>query len=194
MRASWLVQRLNEPMPAHALLGKDNPFAFGGGYKNGGLSDDAMDLLRGVWSFDYMGAAEFEWGAVPKALGAIAQAADAGTLEAWSFTIQLTAVPKHWRDKTETRPTGEATIYVICQDAHREEVEARIREWATANYGLRLKEMPMLAQSLRPDPEYPSRTKGWLELDNGFLFFTDQTMWEKASGLFGLGTAASGSE
>ncbi len=29
-------------------------------------------------------------------------------------------------------------------------------------------------------------TCGWLELDNGFLFFTDVEMWRRASGLFGV--------
>ena len=41
--------------------------------RNGGLSNEAMDLIRGIWSFDYMGASEFEWGAIPKALGEIAK-------------------------------------------------------------------------------------------------------------------------
>jgi hypothetical protein len=29
-------------------------------------------------------------------------------------------------------------------------------------------------------------TCGWLELNNGFMFFTDRTMWEQTSNLFGI--------
>lgn len=31
MRRSWLVQRLNPSQQSHPILGKDNPFSFGGG-------------------------------------------------------------------------------------------------------------------------------------------------------------------
>lgn len=57
LKQTYLVQRLNRP-----TNGYDNPFSFGGGLKNGGLSEDAMKLLRPIFSFDYMGSAEFEFG------------------------------------------------------------------------------------------------------------------------------------
>lgn len=192
MRATWLVQRLQKPVRVTnpdsllARLGADNPFAFGGGLKNGGLSNEAMGLLRDIFSFDYMGAAEFEFGAVPKALQAIAKTAEEGSLRAWSFDIALSAVPKPWRDKSDEVPTGKATLYVLCRQEDKAEVKARVSEMACKEYGLRLKEMPHLAGALRPDPEYPTRTCGWLELDNGFMFFTDREMWEQTAALFGL--------
>ncbi len=57
MRDSWLIQRLKPAYPGLVQLWVDNPFAFGGGLRNGGLSGEAMNLLRGIFSFDYMGAA-----------------------------------------------------------------------------------------------------------------------------------------
>jgi hypothetical protein len=83
--SSYLIQRLEEPWGGMAQF-KDNPFSFGGGLRNGGLSQEAMDLIRGIWSFDYMGSAEFEFGAVPEALNAIANCT---TLEAFSFRPAL---------------------------------------------------------------------------------------------------------
>ena len=162
MRSSWLVQRL-EPPASFGQLG-DNPFSFGGGRKNGGLSDEAMRLIRNVWSFDYMGAAEFEFGAVPKALSRIAQS---DSLAAYEFVIDGTSV------------------YVLCPGEWGDEVRDRIEGWAAGNND-RLKEGTRLRDALRPDSPYRTEICGWLELDNGFMFFTDRTMWEGACSLFGV--------
>lgn len=118
MKNSYLIQRLRKP------YGRDNPFSFGGGLRNGGLSDEAMDILRGVFSFDYMGAAEFEFGAVPKALQGIAK--DADQFVAFSFTIPLKKVEKDWRDKSMDEPDGDAVIYTICSRSDAKEVKSRI--------------------------------------------------------------------
>jgi hypothetical protein len=75
----YLVQRLQRPYKGkEGGLIKDDPniFSFGGGFKNGGLSKQAMDIFKELFRFDYMGAAEFEFGAVPKAFQAIAQNAE----------------------------------------------------------------------------------------------------------------------
>ena len=185
MESSWLIQRLEKPwerQEGHPLFGKDNPFAFGGGLRNGGLSDEAMGLLREVWRFDYMGAAEFEFGAVPEALTRLAKSK---TLTAFSFTVPLAEVPANWRDKSKTKPSGEATIYVLCPAEFAEEVEERINGWAR-NERVDLKEGLHLTAALRPVEKWDSDTCGWLELDNGFLFFLDRQMWERACTLFGV--------
>lgn len=184
LKRSWLVQRLKKPYRGNSLLGKDNPFAFGGGYKNGGLADDAMDLLRGIFQFDYMGAAEFEWGAVPEALQAIAKSQD--ELEAWEFTIPLKNVQPNWRvDETDPPPEGDGTIYVLCPKEWKAEVKRRICGWAEKDY-TDLKEATHLPRSLRPHEEWDGDTQGWLELNNGFMFFTDREMWTATAALFGV--------
>lgn len=166
--SSWLVQRLETPFKGTGILGgKDNPFSFGGGYKNGGLTDNGMDLLRDIFAFDYMGSAEFEFGAVPEAFAFLARA----TLAASTFTI------------------GDTPIYVLAPAEWLSEVEARIREFAK-DYGedcYRLKEGTRLHAKLQGD-KYTERINGWLELDNGFMFFTDREMWEQTCKLFGVTT------
>jgi hypothetical protein len=181
LRSSYLIQRLDPPFSMGEV--KDNPFSFGGGLVNGGLAPEAMDLLRGLFSFDYMGAAEFEWGAVPKALDRIARNAD---LAAWSFDLPLAAVAKGWQDKTKTEPEGTVTVYVIADRQWADEVERRIKGWAGEAYNSGLKESTHLASVLRPSGNYTPRTAGWLELDNGFLFFIDREMWEGTARLFGV--------
>jgi hypothetical protein len=177
MNSSWLVQRLRPPR-SHPSV-----FSFGGGLRNGGLSDEAMDLLRGVFDFDYMGAAEFEFGAVPKALKEIAVTAEAGDLKDDAFEIDLKDVEKSWR-KDAVHPTGLVTIFVLCPSLDVAEVEERIRGWAAGQGQLR--ELTMLPQRLRGD-DYANAV-GWLELDNGFFFFTDEDMWTKTCELFGVST------
>lgn len=186
---SFLIQRLEKPWKTNALGMADNPFAFGGGYKNGGLSDDAMNLLRDIFRFDYMGAAEFEFGAVPKALQKVANTASHDDLVGFSFEIPLADVEPHWKDK-DAVAEGNGTIYVICPEDWAEEVANRIRYYAAHPFGgkveYRLLEMTMLHHALRPRDEWDTRRCGWLELDNGYFFFTDKDMFEQVCQLFGV--------
>lgn len=183
MKRSWLVQRLMAPRQK-SVLG-DNPFAFGGGLRNGGLSDEAMGLLREIFGFDYMGAAEFEWGAVPKALEKIAK--DAEDYRASSFTISLDKIKRSWNEEGE-REGPDPEIFVICKRDHKTEVRKRIEDWATNSVGEDLKEWTQLSTTLVPTKDWHKEVQGWLELDNGFFFFVDREMWEKTAGLFGVRT------
>jgi hypothetical protein len=184
MRRSWLVQRLRKPHvgtgPLESLV---NAFSFGGGLRNGGLTEEAMGLLRGVFSFDYMGSAEFEWGAVPKALQNIASTEH---LAAGSFSIPLSEVAPDWRERDEPAAEGEATVYFLCRRNEAAEVERRARQWASEGYRAHLKESPHINSTLRPCNEWDGQTVGWLELDNGFFLFADRDMWEQTAALFGV--------
>jgi hypothetical protein len=177
MKRSWLVQRLG---PARRAA---NPFSFGGGLRNGGLSEDAMNLLGGLFSFEYMGASEFEWGAVPEALRSIAQ--QKYPLTADSFEIPLAKVERGWREpKDAPGPDGSEMIYVLCPAANKAEVVERIKGFAAGRESL--KERTRLAEVLRPSGDYVPDTCGWLDLDNGFFFFTDKAMWSATCSLFGV--------
>jgi hypothetical protein len=193
MDRSWLVQRLRKPLrpknPDNPLAKVAAGLAFGGGYKNGGLTDKAMDLLREVWSFDYMGAAEYEWGEVPKALSKMAKNMD--KLRGFEVRVPLKDVPPYWEDTREP-PEGEAVVYVICPAAWKHEVEERVMQWATGNDGsegsnpYRIRDATNLSLTLRPFNEWHSDVVGWLELDNGFMFFTDSEMYGKVCEMFGV--------
>ena len=68
MERSYLIQRLLKP----TQFGVELPFgSFGCGLVAGGLSKKAVEVINGMWTFDYMGSAEFEFGAVPEALNTI---------------------------------------------------------------------------------------------------------------------------
>jgi len=183
LNKTWLIQRLDKPYAKAGMA--DNPFAFGGGLRNGGLSNDAMALLRDVFSFDYMGAAEFEFGSVPEAFNVIAKAATKKKLVAHTFEFDKSKIEKDWR-KEATQATGTATIYVLCEKGDEAEIEKRVTKWASERYNNDLKETTHLASVLHPEGEWVPRTGGWLELNNGFMFFTDETMFKKTADLFGV--------
>jgi len=184
---SYLIQRLDAPFENPGPLG-DNPFSFGGGYKNGGLSDEAMGLIRDIFRFDYMGSAEFEFGAVPEALQSIAKAAEAGDLDAWEFSVLYSKVEKPWREeKNPPAPRTRAPLYAIGPAEHRDAItDTVLREAGPLKGRDHHKEWTGLSDVLRPSGDYERTTRGWLELDNGYFFFTDRTMWAKTAALFGI--------
>ncbi len=181
LKRSWLVQRLSPPR------GFSNPFSFGGGLRNGGLSEEAMTLLGSVFSFEYMGSAGFEFGAVPKALQSMALQASSFT--ASSLTIPLAQVEKSWSDRSRVEPSGDATVYILCHQDDLEVVELRILAWAAGDRDpdFSTKDRVGLSDVLRPG-NYIPETAGWLELNNGFMFFIDRLMWVNTATLFGVNT------
>ena len=179
MNKSYLIQRLTKPQP-WKIMGKkvDNPFTFGGGLINGGLSKEAMDLTRDIWSYDYMGASEFEWGAVPKALHTI--------VENIKDTKAFTLLVLYKNDKSSF---NKGVVYVICRNDDISEVSKRITSMALNEYnkGFSTKEWVGLNTALSDNKEDKKRHPcGWLELDNGYMFFTDKDMYIKTCELFGL--------
>ena len=159
MDRSFLIQRLEKPS------GPPNPFTFGGGLKNGGLSNQAASLLSTLFSFDYMGAAEFEWGAVPAAIDFIGKQAAGGHL--------VSGIHEG--------------VYYICPRAYEAGVKELITKLLDDESALNLKEGCGLKYAMSPyrDQKYPGHA-GWLELDNGFFFFSDQEVFENTKRFFGV--------
>lgn len=88
--STYRVQRLKPPPKSefHATLSQ----VFGGGMM--GISKDGWKVIQQVMDFDYMGNAEYEFGAVPKALNNIV--AERADYEAWSFVIKGSEVKLGW--------------------------------------------------------------------------------------------------
>lgn len=170
MEKVCLVQRLRKLLGDAPLACLANPFAFGGGLKNGGLSNEAMKLLNGIFLFDYMGSAEFEWGAVPKALSRIY---DDKLKRAFNITV-----------KTKDNKSG--IVYIICGTSISKEVVDWITYKAYDEYDKNYTTKEYVGLQDVINGEGWKRICGWLELDNGFFFFTDQDMFEKTKKLFGL--------
>lgn len=165
---TWLIQRLKKPRKNSEGGVLINPFSFGGGLRNGGLSDDAMSLISDIFAFDYMGSAEFEFGAVPAALHFLGKQASESNLVSGSLDL-----------------SGKS-VYYMCPKPYEAEVRTLIIKLSKKPYAVNLKERCGLYESLNPRNEWDAKNVGWLELDNGFMFFTDAEMFEQVTKLFGV--------
>jgi len=166
METSSLIQILKAPEKRKGWG------AFGAG-GDGGFSDEAKELIDPIFSFHYMGAGQFEWGAVPEAL-----------LKIGNFYVAKRQV------------IGEidldGPVYYLCLDQHEKEVVRRITklgnkgdyngEWslkAPSSF-----KAALLARSPSIDSKWAEVYKGWLELNNGYMFFLDKEMFEKTDAMF----------
>ena len=188
MQNSYLIQRLKTPFESEGLAkGLVNAFAFGGGLVNGGLSKEAMELLGDIFRFDYMGSAEFEWGAVPKALSKIADSIE--SYIAFGEDVKYKYRQYYYgRKKDPEDLSGKAKVYIICLKDDKEEVVDRIKKFAVNHKDCFTKERVCLDEVLSGSSEYNKDLGGWLELDNGYFFFTDKEMYAKTCRLFGIET------
>lgn len=199
----WLIQRLQEPMrvPENAnpilkamAAGAAGPFSFGGGYVRGGLTEEANKILGEIFSFDYMGSAEFEFGAVPKALSELVK--DQKDLVAFEMTVDMEDVEPNLRRKyprlnskgkkeiLPERPKGTKPVYVLCRRGHLDAVTNTVRALAKGESVFGLKEYCGLSEALDPLEKSGRLAVGWLEIDNGYFFFTDKEMFKKTALLF----------
>jgi hypothetical protein len=165
MKRTYLIQRLIKARKNKegVLSTIGEGFSFGGGMMNGGLSPKAMDLLRPIFGFDYMGASEFEFGAVPETMSEIAKSVK----EYGKHEIKL----------------ADHTVYIFCKNEDINEIKRLIKDIYKDEYKLSLKEYPRLKDSLG-EKAFTSDIIGWLELDNNFFFFKDKEAFDKLTELF----------
>jgi len=145
MENSYLIQRLEKP------TNHPNPFCFGGG--GSGLNKEALQSLSQVFAFDYMGRAEFEFGAICEPLSFLNNNAK-----------KLVLFPLEVKKKT---------VYVLCLKKDREEVSSRIVSLAYDK--VRLCEPSLLPEVLEGKN---TRILGWIDY-SGFFFSVDKEMAEK---------------
>jgi len=202
MRTTYLVQRLNVK-PSNDFA-KKAPRAFGGGMLL--LKDQAWDLLQEYFNIHYMGAAEYEFGTLGRTLGEILH--DRAELVTFDMVLQREDVKVNyqheWNHQMQRRRELEAAhkagvkakrakpfkdpgftpkrVYVLCRKAHQTRVTETIRELALAHRPT--KGCHGFDFALDPVSDFDREAVGWLELDNGFFFFTDKTAFEGTCRLF----------
>lgn len=183
-RPPYLVQRLQKPFPKNEGQSKmmealSNAFSFGGGLVNGGLSKEAMALLKDIWRYDYMGSAEFEFGAVPESLKHIAE----NIKDYVADRVEVTG--KYHSYKQERDLVVKAPVYFLCKRADVTDVCTWIDKFADDNSKYHTKESVNLSGSIC-QIDYAKDNVGWHDIDNHFLFFTDKVMFENFIAIFGL--------
>jgi len=156
------IQRIEKPRPN--MNPKAIELSFGGG--GSGLSEQAQEALNQIMSFDYMGQAEYEFGAVADCLHRMQEDK---TNKLMSFklknhTIHMIVCPKDYQE------------YVgFVQGLNKTYTSAQVRE------------------SLQvPDKTGPGRIVlgdrivAWLDIQNDVFFSTDETMTKALAELLGV--------
>lgn len=164
LRNTWLVQRLTEPYKGNA----DNPFNFGGGLLRGGMNEEGYRVLNQIFTFDYMGAAEFEFGAVPKAIEDIAKGFSEGN--GVIGEIEIDGVPVYYLAHKNAEKETMQRIKDLAKDPYVTKI--RLKEWTCFGDAI-------AARNGKKPNKYAMEHIGWIELDNRFMFFVDKEAFEK---------------
>lgn len=199
-----LIQRLNPPQEAGpGGLTASEVFSFGGGLKNGGLGDEAMALLKPHFSFDYMGAAEFEFGDLPKSLSGLLEQAKKKEAVARILEINVTPAKEPDPEKQGYQPRAssrkkpvKAKVYVIAaSEEHLETIRTFIEsQTITDDYGwpkskdFPTKEMTMIWNALAlPESEKGYRnTIGGIDIQYSWMWLKRRETFEAMCEIFDL--------
>ena len=188
IREPYLIQRLKKPYEVKGersgLMAKlADAFSFGGGKINGGMDKKAYELISKIWRYDYMGSAEFEWGAVPESLAKIWELRKAKKLIRFEMPVTANA----YDFKTDKGLTVTKTVYVVCNEDFKKEIQGYIEKLTleSAGLGFRTKENVCFGDSIC-GKEYRKDIVGWHDIDNHYLFFTDKEMFDNFCELFEL--------
>lgn len=177
MREPYLIQRLKKPFklnePSDMMKAFSEAFSFGGGKVRGGISKEAWEVLSRIWRYDYMGSAEFEFGAVPQSLDRVIGLREENKLVKFEFNV----IAKRFNYKTDKQETADAVVYIVCEEQHKAKVEIYIKALANTNEAFITKEYVGLGESICGQ-EYHKDTVGWHDIDNDYLFFTDKEMYD----------------
>lgn len=194
----YLIQRLNAPMKGK-LFGKldFNPFS-----NDRYLSKEGRELLHDICEFDYMGSAEFEFGAIPQALRHFADLAINKKLRAGS--VRDFDLPVFYICKSEDEKDIEVLIRMLAGDYTAPRYERELKERAGLHDVMkwtRGQRMGALErEALQKNYELPHsepRTRGWMTLGSEnhtgeiregehamCMFFVDETMFQNMCKLF----------
>lgn len=163
-----LVQRLLKP---NKFTSPDS-WAFGSGNSN--LTREQREAIKDVFSFDYMGNGEFEFGEPKSALNSIAHYANRD--KANFGNLQL--------------PQNGSDIFYVCHRGGEDSVQRLIERFSYDDES-GLAEPLYFKNALKLDNNelmsYPGDLGGWLICDSKIMpsaFFIDEKMFEGFKGLF----------
>jgi hypothetical protein len=161
MQVSRLLQRLHAP-------GGHSHFGGSPGWR-GGFTDEGLALVNdNCFSFDYMGAAEYEGGIVPTSLGKIIR--NIGKYETIHVEGYGSQDDIKWRPREEPWDVGPLPPLFVFAPKQKQDyvIELVTTMWSDPYY---FKDNPGLQTFVK----YPdnNRLVGWLDLDQDILLFLD---------------------
>ncbi|OGI14118.1 MAG: hypothetical protein A3E38_02150 [Candidatus Moranbacteria bacterium RIFCSPHIGHO2_12_FULL_54_9] len=197
---TYLIQRLR--LPHEDCAAADFP----GDIHSGGFSDELWNILKQFGFLEYMDAPEFEFGAVPETFQRMALAHRSLA----AYTLDISGHPEfpsnerfdaYQSDELEairTRHMLKTTVFVLAPHFIRPHVEDTLLRIALGDE-IDLRKPTRLGESVfcarhwktgSAEARTYGKTCGWLELDNGFMFFSDEDTWRNFCDVFGLTSLA----
>lgn len=160
---------------------------FGGGMMQ--MSKALWDALDEVCTVHYMGAAEYEFGILPTRLGLILD--NNKNMKPGHMILGPHDFPDNYkrrrRSEGEELPTKRhRAVFYLCDEKLEEETRKRIKELASGKLGADIKMGCRFPEALDPLNEYDREFLGWLDLNNGFMFFVDEDMWRGFQVMLGI--------
>lgn len=182
MKRSYLIQRLLKPLEGSQI---ENVFGvgFGGGLKYGGFTQQQYRMIvQNLCQFDYMGAAEFEHGAVADAFKAMVDLAKINEFVCRELLIDPKDVKlKYDYEKKDPRDTA-LLLHVICPPSMADVILERVKALAEIEDEFHVCERPGIGRAAKYGVE---DVVGWLEMDNEFVVTVDLAMRDNFMKLLG---------
>lgn len=195
MKNPYLILRLCKP---HGPI-PDPPASAKGYYLKEGKQEpdpERSRFISAALNCDYMGSAEFEFGAVPKAFREMAKLGKQG-LETSEVRFTGRAVGYGTSQAGQVEPQ-EVTAWVLALKGSFSELEPILKELASTDFGhtFRTKEIPYVREGLfgKLEPEYrkkkpilkESRFIAWFDLDNLWFLTKSKEQLAALNWLLGL--------
>jgi hypothetical protein len=195
----WLLQVLTLRPPNDSWSQKlSRAFVFGGG--GSGLSDEGWTVVNSLFGFEYMGAAEYEFGAPAKALTALVELSkkkllvadrtlvEAKHIELSEFTrgnSNYDPTVKKRGDKSKLPLPKDTPVYFICEWGFNDQVAKIVQN--VAGGVQRCKEYPQGQYIFDPVTDYDIKKIGWLNVTPGeaFIAVKDKDTFDRVVETFG---------
>lgn len=187
MKDPRLVQRLLKPFAnAAQSRGKTSVDMVFGGARD--LTQEQHDVISDLFRLDAMGSAHFEFNSVPDALYRLVTNENLR-----SFQVDITADPRkgnlgHYKIQPKTK-----TVYAIAEPAIINDVITFIKESAEdRNPDLKREsnfEFAFFQDEISAKASFQANTRGicgWHDIENDFMFFLDQSMFDRVRERFGI--------
>lgn len=166
----WLVQRIGKPriqLPVNfptLVEYYEQPKTDETRKKN----EEAIQKLGQLIPLDYMGSAEYEFGAVSTALRELCQNRE----ELVAVNLEFTGLPYSWeteaKEYSKTQPASSGKVAGWCLKGHEEKLKAFLQSETTGEYKTRLKERTEFQEicfgrisAIRNKNGTPSKRKGY---------------------------------
>jgi hypothetical protein len=194
----WLLQVITQPPKSDRFSKLAQHLSFGGG--GAGLSEKAWEVVNQLFGFEYMGSAEYEFGAPRAAFEEIVNLAQdkkliTGKIIVEAKDIELNkwsrgnsnydpTVKKRGQESSLPKPK-DTPVYFICREGDADQVAKLIVLVARGKQ--RCKEFPQGKYIFDPVTDYDKKKIGWLSVgkDEPWIGVTDKEIFDNIVGAFG---------